>query len=52
MSSTISFTACRCPGVSLNGSTFAADARMRSSTVGTNGFSSMLLAWRRQAWPI
>jgi hypothetical protein len=36
----------------LNGSTFAAEARMRSSTIGTNGFSSLQLAWRRQAWPI
>ena len=42
MSSTISLSACRCPGVSLNGSTFAADSRMRSSTVGTNGFGSTL----------
>ena len=32
MSSTISLSACRCPGVSLNGSTARADSRMRSST--------------------
>ena len=39
-SSTISFSACCCPSVSLNGSTRRADSRMRSSTWIARGFDS------------
>ena len=51
-SSTISFSACRCPGVSLNGKTLRADARMRSSTRMIAGLASAPAARRLARTPI